>query len=255
MFKTLARLLPGGRAWALAWGSKIREFFQALGATGDDVRAYLDNVWARIHPQTTDDLASWERQFGLEDDPDLTEQDRRDRLSARWAALGGQSPQYIEDTLAAAGFVGLSVHEWWIPNTARPDPRDVLPIVNGTVVQCGDPASQCGDPETQCGGGDPATGYWLVNNGFDPIRYPFITEADIEPRSQCGDPAAQCGDPDVECAGIGSAVDVRAYFLYIGGAAFGDVVTVPAGRRRELEALLLKICPAHLWLILTVEYT
>lgn len=255
MFKTLARLLPNGRAWALAWGSQIRAFFQALSTLGDGVRVYMDQVWLRINPQTTDDLESWEEQFGLEDDPDLTEQDRRDRLDGRWAAFGGQSVEYIKATLDAAGFTSLYVHEWWVPDTATPDPRDPLAIVFGTSIQCGDPEAQCGDPEAQCGGGTAASGYWLVNNEYDPVKYPFITTAEIGPRSQCGDPEAQCGDPAVECAGVGDPVDVRAYFLYIGGVSFGDVVAIDATRRRELEALLLKICPAHLWLILTVEYT
>lgn len=44
------------------------------------------------------------------------------------------------------------------------------------------------------------------------------------------------------------------YFLYVGGASFGDVVEIPAARRDELERLLLKLRPLHQWIVTLVKY-
>ena len=52
----------------------------------------------------------------------------------------------------------------------------------------------------------------------------------------------------------GDAIEWR-HMMYIGGATFPDVVTLPAARRKEFETLLLKIRPLNLWIGVLVHYS
>ena len=44
-------------------------------------------------------------------------------------------------------------------------------------------------------------------------------------------------------------------FVYFGGAVFGESVNIPAERYDELKTLILKLCPAQLWIGLFAEIT
>lgn len=44
------------------------------------------------------------------------------------------------------------------------------------------------------------------------------------------------------------------FFLYISAASFPTHASVAASRRAELERLVLKLSPAHLWLVMLVDY-
>jgi len=101
-FRVIEHLLPSARAWRLSAEKCLKKFFEGFTGLGDDSKLFIDQVWEDIDPQLTRQLDLWDRQFGLPSSG-LTEQERRDRLEARWKAKGGQDPRYIQDTLQTAG--------------------------------------------------------------------------------------------------------------------------------------------------------
>ncbi len=269
IFRALRHLLPTGRAWRITVDKRLRRYMEGLAAAMSRIRDDVDDVWLDVFPQTTRRLDEWEDQFGLRT-AGLSEQQRRDRLEGAWKALGGQSPRYIEDTLRGAGF-DVYVHEWWVPGTEAPigvhaaaEPRDpflwLAQEYTGVVLyvaECGESAGACGEPAAECGNTVERIGYPLVNK---------VTKAELGLSAECGEASAACGEPLAECGNYNGYRETILsyplptdpatwpYFLYIGGPEFGDTATVPAARRDEFERLCLKICPAHLWLGILVQY-
>lgn len=226
--RIIKHLLPNAKAWRLVTDKTLRQFFEGLSGVGADVREFIDLVWADIDPQQTRQLELWEEQFGLSNTP-LTEQQRRDRVEAAWAEVGGQDPRYIQDTLQAAGF-DVYVHEWWEPATNPPVARNPL-LVIGTpgsvvyVVGCNETLAFCGEVEAEAGNTANPLGYLLINKTPDRQNEPV--------------PALAAEWP---------------YMFYIGGQTYGTQATVDAARRDEFEALCLKICPTQLWLGVMVTF-
>lgn len=263
-------LLPNARAWRLVVDKKLRQFFEGLTVPlGSNIKAFFDNIWLDIFPETTREINKWEKQFGLRD-VGLTEQERRDRLSATWKALGGQDPRYIQDTLQDNGF-DVYVHEWWVPGTEPAPgvkqcvtPRNPILYLRrqylGTsfFVECGEVLAQCGEAFAECG------------NSLEPVGYPLVNKVrQTEPDFLvlCGEAVAECGEAVAECGSftefretfkeyiVPNDPDKWPYFLYIGGETFGTTSQIDPKRRDEFEALCLKICPTQQWLGILVEYT
>jgi len=266
--RILQHLLPNARAWRTTVDKQLRQFFDGLAATGDNVKSFFDLVWLDVFPQTTRELDAWEDQFGLRD-TGTTEQERRNRLDATWKALGGQDPRYIQDTLRGAGF-DVYVHQWWEPGTKPAvsvkqcvTPRNPLQWIRreftgaNLLVECGEANAACGESFAESGNGFSPLGYPLVNKIFE-------TTPDIIPA--CGEVLAEAGEPDALCGNyfrfidklkeyvVPNEPDKWPYFLYIGGQVFGDLAIVDSKRRSEFEDLCLKICPTQQWLGILVEY-
>jgi len=250
-------LLPRGKAWRLTIDKPLRRFFEGLSlALLDTTRQYIDLVWLDMFPETTRALDAWELQWGLPN-TGLSEADRRTRLAGRWAAKGGQSPRYIQDTLQSEGFP-VYIHDWWVPGSDPVEARNPFDVVEPPGIGCGEPLAQCGEPDMQCGESfDPETGYVLVNK---------IYTAEVQGVTGCGETLAQCGEDVMQCGNyegfiyrrreyeIPTNPDTWPYFAYIGGETYGTNAVIPAERRDEFEDLCLKICPTHLWLALMVSY-
>lgn len=262
-------LLPDGRAWRTTVDKKLRQFFQGLTVVPEDVKESADSVWADLLPESTDQLAEWERQFGLPSNV-VTEGDRRLRLAGTWRALvGGQSPRYIQDTLQASGF-DVYVHEWWEPSTpptpgspGNPTARNPLMWLRreftgvSLLVECGEANAACGEVFAEAGNSLEPKGYPLVNK---------ILESIPDLLTLCGEAVAEAGEPVAECGNYTNFVEVPKeyivpsdptkwpYFLYIGGETFGTLAQVDPKRKDEFEALCLKICPTQQWLGVLVEY-
>lgn len=268
-FRIFQHLLPNARAWRITIDKQLRQFFDGLTGIGTDSRAFFDEIWRDIDPQTTREIPAWETQFGLPD-TGLTEQQRRDRLDAAWKALGGQDPRYIQDTLQDNGF-NVFVHDWWAPGT-EPAPgvklcvtprnpqtvlrREFTGVVSG--VDCGEALAACGEAFAEAGNSTEPLGYPLVNKIL-------VTEPDL--LTLCGEALAECGEATATCGNfvtfkqtfrnyiVPSDTAKWPFFLYIGGQVFGDTAIVDPKRRDEFEALCLKICPAQQWLGIIVTYT
>jgi hypothetical protein len=226
--RQLQHLLPTGIAWRTTIVAKtLRKLMEAFAAVFQSAREFIDLVHADRFPTTTRDLASWEYQFGLV--ASATDEDRRLSLAGAWAAQGGQSPRYLQDTVQAAGF-DVYIHEWWEPPNVDPrtprDPRTYTtqPLIGTT--QCGESLAQCGESLAQCN-------RFLAN---EPGYLVNLNLADVAPPPVPADPATW------------------RYFIYWGGETFPDTADVPADRRAEFERLILKLSPANNWLVTLVNY-
>lgn len=258
--RVFKHLLPTGRAWRLTVDKTLRRFFAGLAELPGSVVEFFDLVWLDIDPRYTRQLDKWDETFGLRR-VGLSESARRDRLAATWAAMGGQSPRYIQDTLQAHGF-DVYVHEWWEPGSTPPVARNPLTYLRNSsdaptqLVECAEPDAECGETFAEAGNSRNPLGYPLVNKIWEPA--PLLVA--------CGEPLAECGELTAEAGNSTGYVFNRReytvtadtatwpYFLYIGGKRFGDAAIVPSGRREEFEDLCLKICPLQQWLGILVTY-
>lgn len=248
-FRVLRHLLPTGRAWRLTVDKALRQFFKAISSVGDDVKVAADQAFLDRFPLTTTRLAEYEQQFGLSA-TNLTEQQRRERLLGAWRSFGGQSPYYLQNVLQASGFP-VFVHDWW-------DPVDRPPVGSNMCVMARDPFAVLRPTYVDPGDGSGVgLGYPLVN------ILPFYIPSYVV---ECGEPTAECGENEAEAGNsffsaekfvdyeIPTDPDKWAYFGYVGGETFGDLVQIPAIRKDEFENLLLQIFPDHLWIGVLVEY-
>jgi len=262
-------LLPNALAWNMTINKRLREFFEGLVPFANDIKVYIDLVWLDIFPDTTREITAWEKQLGLST-AIIDEQERRDRLTAAWKALGDQDPKYIQDTLQNNGF-DVYIHEWWEPGTEplpgikqAATPRNPLQWIKqdetagGTFVSCGEVLSLCGEPTALAGDGSEPLGYILVNKIINMIPDVIVL---------CGEPEVLCGEPEALCGDFIEFIEVKKeyvvsndpaewpYFLYFGGETFGNIATLPANRRDEFETLCLKICPTQQWLGMLIQYS
>jgi len=287
MFK---HLLPNARAWRITIDKRLRQFFSGLAGTGSDVKDFTDDVWLDIFPETTRELDAWDQQWGLPATT-ITEQERRDRLSATWKATGGQSPKYIQDTLQGAGF-NVFVHEWWNlpfkfyaaecgePTAECGEPtaecgavvREELGRIE-VLVECGEPTAECGEPTAECGNIIDVifTGLPIPRNPFDVLSdstsaFGFLLSCNAS-GAICGASLAICGASTTATGkllvnlpaniiyNIPTSETDWPFILYIGGETFGQKAQVDLARKDEFEALCLKICPSQQWIGLIVEFS
>lgn len=103
--KIFRLLLPFGRAWNILLSNFFQKVVRGIMLTAERISIYFVAIKNDVFPNTTRDIALWEEQFALPTADGLTEQERRDRIAARWSAQGGQSPTYIEDVLASLGII------------------------------------------------------------------------------------------------------------------------------------------------------
>lgn len=239
--ETLKHLLPKSFQWNLVYDRSFLDLIKGIVPSLDAARNNTDEVWEAL---LTGDLAgteleTWERQFNLFASSSLTLQERQDRVAAAWAALGGQSPKYITDTLTGQGFP-VFTHEWWdlAPNgyPVMKDPRDHLLAVHG---------------------GTDSDGILITNRLRTSVRFDEIGAG--EAWAQAGEDRAIAGYfggyliEDVVATYVGP--DTRhPYYLYIGGSTFPNTVNIPVARKDEFENLCQKICPAQQYLVLRVRY-
>lgn len=246
----------------------LRKFLEGLMGWAPDFRAYIDDILDDLYPESTRLLDQWEVQFGLP--PTVTvEADRITRLVATWAATGGQSPKYVQDLLQANGF-NVFVHEWWDSADEVPvgdpsavparDPRIVLAYPGSGFTwsfTMGDNVTTMGDETASMGASTGPEGYPLVNK---------VRISSLAWDYTMGDNVTTMGD---ETASMGSHSGVQEslkeyvvpddpntwpFFMYVGGETYPLSAQVQTNRRDEFEDLLLKLCPAQLWIGVLVVY-
>lgn len=264
-FRILTHLLPRSRSWLLTADKQLRSFFKALSITlGDDIRKEVGK------PLVSDcNIDEWDFQFNLAN-TGLSDEQRIQRVNAAWQATGSLGPDYLQDVLQGQGF-DVYVHEWWEPGTEPAvgvkscvtprNPLDVLrPSYLGAVsgMQAGEALAQAGEDFAVAGNVSGALGYPLVNK-VRSVEPDYIMLAG-EGIAQAGEALAQAGsytefkDEFVDYV-IPNDPLKWPYFVYIGGQTFPDAASVSVQRRDEFEALLLKYCPAHMWIGVIVTYS
>jgi uncharacterized protein YmfQ (DUF2313 family) len=262
-------LLPNSKAWSLTAEKTLRKFFEGLSGLGEDSKEFLDEIYKDLDPSTTRELDSWEKQFALPNTT-LTEQERRDRLDAAWKAIGGQDPDYIQQTLQDAGF-DVYVHEWWEPVPGRsggsvngdvtPTPRNPFTYLWDGVsarefIGSGHDLAFCGGDSMFSNSQNSKPGYPLVNKILEATSGPVGSGHAL---LFSGGTSASSGFDIVSYSQkqyiIPSDPTKYPFFLYIGGQTFPEQATIPQSRRDEFEDLCLKICPTEQWLGILVTYT
>lgn len=215
-------------------GSTLSRFFEGLTAAPEDARGFVDVVFGDCFPSTTRGLEEFEKQFGLEPNPDETV--RRQALAAAWAAGGGQSPAYLQGILQTAGF-NVFVHEWWSsgPPYVTRNPRLYTSDPLFGLYQCTGAAFVSAQPECTPTGmaGQPQCNRFLANEPRYLVNKNLTNDA----------PPPILDDPSV-----------WPFFIYIGAASFPSDALVPAARRAEFERLLLKLRPTQQWIVTLVTY-
>ncbi len=228
MINIFKHLLPTGKAWRLTIDKPLRRLVEGLSSAAQDARDYIDARYLDLFPYTSTTLDEWAQQFDVEATPEA--------VDAAWKATGGQSVEYVEGILRANGF-DLTLHAFWVPGTEPPiGVLDVPRVRNPNFFLdssgwIGEPIYTAGDPQitaganftagatTQAGEGP---GYLLVDgtNTYypqqDAARWP--------------------------------------YYVYIGAESFPSLAQISLSKRAELEALLLKHIPAHVWIGVLVTY-
>lgn len=258
LLDTIKHLLPRGRAWRLTIDKTLRQFFSGVAGLPTNVKGYADDVYDDLFPDTTRELDAWESQWGLPE-VGLTTAERRTRLAATWAQIGGQDPRYIQDTVQAAGFDDVYIHEWWVPASSPVEARNPLNWLIGIACECDEDLAECGEAGAACGERTPEGEFpsWLVNK-LQIAGYNWTVRCD-ETLAECGEASAECGEydgfqiEDREYA-LPTDPDYWPYFLYFGDSTFGDAVIIDENRRDEFENLLLKLCPLQQWIGLFVEF-
>lgn len=226
-------LLPNSKAWRITAEKRLRQFFQGLANANESIVDFANDVYFDLFPATTRELTEWEKQFNITVGNNPTETDRRNRLLAEWQSTGGQTPAYLQAVLRSAGF-DVYVHDYFAPGAVHIAPaRNVVSSV--------------------------VSPSYILKNG-DTVSTPLMIAACGEPLMQCGEYSAQCGYFDaflltteyIDPASINPTK--YPYFMYIGASVFPNRASVAASRRAEFEALILKICPAHLYKSVLVNY-
>jgi hypothetical protein len=261
-FRIFQHLLPRSRAWSIVIEKTLRNFFEGLTGLPTDFKAFIDQIYLDVFPDVTRQLSEWETQFGIVN-PASLEADRRDALQASWARGGGMGSDTLQDTLQAAGFP-LFVHDAWYftPAKAIRNPNLYLVDSDTSIVytaECGVPLAQCGELTAQCGDTSTPTGVLLVNKIVRRFLDYTASVSCGEVAAECGEVAASMGDNTGFTSGlkpyfIPSDPNLWPYFWYAGAEVFGDSVQIPTDRKEELETLVLKIGPTHLWAGLMVDY-
>lgn len=225
--RVFQRLLPTGEAFRIVVDKLLRRLFVAIGESFRDAKEFADSAYLDLFPQRTRLLAEWEEFFGIYPSSDATENQRRQGLAGEWAATGGQSPGYIQGVLHAAGFTDLFVYDWWDDDGNARDPRDYTdqPLIG--TVQCGASIAIAGHRKAQCNGFLVNFPSYLVNSNLSRVAPPAIP----------------------------SDTDAHPYFFYIAGEMFpGPRPVIPVARKNELDRLILKLKPTHLWAVVYVTF-
>lgn len=160
--KFLFSLLPSSTVFSSIKDRFFTILVESFGVVAKMIHDRNGQNLTDVFPDETTRADDWSDQFGSPTTLTVA------KLKARWAESGGQSPNYLQSELHAAGLTTLFVHEWWVPgsdpvtarnpliyiNDYQPNNLLVNPVLSlyedlpqcGELYQCGDDL-QCGDSE------------------------------------------------------------------------------------------------------------
>lgn len=229
--KPFSRLAPSGHAWKNLPSSALKKVFGVFDTKLRAAASDLDVTAKDAFAESTTRLATWESELGLRAASNDTV--RRTALDQALRSTGGQSLQFLQDTLQAAGF-NVWVHSSWAsqnPFVVR-DPRAYAdPPEYGTEL-CTDNVDwhqpQCTD--TPAWGQAQMNGIVGGTNYFDNIT---LQDTYLPP--------------------IPADPNAWPFFLYIGGQVFPQYAQIDMTRFDELRRLICKHRPLRHWIILRVQ--
>lgn len=104
---TIKKLLPNGRAFRVFFDTMHEKILDGSQLEAGRVKTFIDNIRDAGIPNgnlPAGALSDWETFLGLSMNTALSNAERNERIKGKYAGQGGQGPDYIQDTLQAAGF-------------------------------------------------------------------------------------------------------------------------------------------------------
>jgi len=264
MSKSVSRVsidgtLPRGSFWRPKIDGFLDRFWNGLAESFELVRTFLADLSTIREPKDTIILSDLEKEFGISTSLNLTEDIRRQQLSAKkYRPPGNGASDDLQEALDLAGF-NLLVHL----NSPAVDPAIFLSQVFGATL--GNDAAHLGrvDAFFSKFGGE------LIVNGPIISQFPGIT-FQIGGIFSMGNSGAILGgyltvETIVREYDIPVDPDDWPLVFFVGGPAIRDGITgelleieladVPSERRTELIRIIIQIKGLHSWCGLIVNFT
>jgi len=254
-------LLPEGYIWEIAPDEDLDNLFEGLSDNSEELALFLAALGFLRSPEYTPILSDLEKEYGVQYNASLTEQERRERLLAVKTARSGFGADFMQEKLREAGF-DLFVHI----NNPPVDPG--LFLFEAYNIFCNDQVyAFCGNENAVSGGLD---GELVVNQDFFKETLPYEV--------LCNSDQAFSGNEDALCGQIDNDGVIRVpveytipadpgywpLFFFVGGVATRDTVTgeiltiepasITVSRREELRRLIIQYKPSHSWGVLIINY-
>lgn len=195
-----------------------------------------------------DAVVQWEHQFGIIPAPTDTLAERQDAIEEAWALSGAQGPGYIQARLQAAGY-DVVVTENFTPIA------DLVTAL-GTTFSSTD-GSFTSDEGTLVFGQN-TSGYLLGNGRLsltgggvaDPIEIPGPGEGTAAPTFG----SSSTLSPNFGTTTFGNDTNRWGYVFIIEGES-ETKANIPSQKREAFEKLVVQLKPAHLGVLLRVNFT
>ncbi len=220
----LFSLLPNTTLFSSIKDRFFTILIKSLGSVPKEAHDYNSQNLTDIHPDTTTRADDWSSQFGFATEQTTT------RLTAEWQQEGGQSPNYLQEQLHAAGYTGLYVHEWWEPGSSPVTARNPIPYIN-----------------------DFQPNNLLVNH----VNYSFLDLAQCGDDYQCGDDL-QCGDNEgvrfeEKIYPHPAVADQYPFYFYVCAETWPNFAALTPDEVDDVKRIIYKIKPMHLRCVLLVN--
>jgi len=223
---TIKKLLPNGRAFRVFYNTMHEKILDGSQVEAGRVKDFTDLVRDSGIPDgnlSADVLSDWEIFLGLQRNDDLTDVERNDRISGKYASQGGQGPDYIEEALQASGYP-VYVQE-------NPAPRTDPSTVTGTLI--------------------PGPLVWQARRTYS------RTLGSATTLSSAATLGIYSGTGIFEKEyTLPSDPNLFVFFFFLTGPlGLGDFVNIAATKKQDFITRVIQLKPAHVWCIAQINWT
>lgn len=244
--KAFNALLPNGRACAMQ-GLAIRMLRDSALSLTENAIAFLRDIGSdQFSPTMREDaVIQWEKQFGLMPSQGASLLERQEAVERAWNVSGAQGPGYIQQQLNNAGF-----------DVVVTENLPIQDLLVDTMLSMSEVGISMTDFEDGIGMGEGFDGY-LFGNGVLLLDNGGYADPILKPTGAGPGVAETCTETDTSMSEVdptmGDGINSWAYVFMLEGAG-STFAQVPAGRRAEFENLVLRLKPAHLGVLMKVQY-
>lgn len=250
--KFILMMFPKSEIFAGIIERFFTKYIYSLGSVPKAVHDWVSYIFLDLIPEYTTQALKWSKQFNFATAQSV------EKLEAEFKQQGGQSPNYLQESLHNAGYTNLFVHEWWRAAT------------DTTVYECGD-GHECGDG-SECGGFKSVGDTPELRNPFPLINGQSPNNLLVNPvqiitgnyKYECGD-GHECGDGS-ECSPSTGLIyfdkiyphpidyEQAHYYFYIGGETWPGIAQIPLSSKKDVQRIIYKIKPMQQRVVSLVEY-
>ena len=246
---TLRSLFPRGQVFRLFRGTELRLVVDALAEMPNRIMDYFADMRdAGIPGFITDDaVPDWEDDLALLPDSALDMDQRKLRIAGKIAGQGGQGPEYIADTLQAAGF---PVYVFENIPSREPSVRHYVAALGDIElgeVELAEYTDRI-DPRSLVGHLIYGSPIWETVKNYTAA----LGDGELGDYSL----GEYSGTRVIEVAYTIPATASRFIFIWIlaGEAGINHFVDIPAERETDFRRLVESIKPTHTWCIAQVNF-